>query len=370
MYPKRTNIPDLLRRWIEGSARYRDKRALDQVAGEDPFLQEALTGFRNHPEADHADRIRSARQRLVQRQRRTLVLPLWGRIAATLALILTAGGVIYFFSNPSSGSREIALEERAPLSEVQEAPAGREPEPDRIADRAVEKKSPPSGARSLPQPEKTAPDREPSIAKRSLPAPPPEAPSAGVAEDLAVTDETVVVGIVVDTSGLPIAGAMVALPERQTTAVSDQEGRFELPADLRTPAQLTVTKSGYSDTMLAIVPRTETIRITMLAAPEAAAAEYAAPQATPQGGFTAFERYISREMAAQTPRLKARRSDARPFARMAFTIDSTGRPQRAQVLEASHPERNDRLLQLLQNGPSWILTPGSDTLRMTYTIYY
>lgn len=87
---------DLLRRWISGDANLNDERSLEGMAADDPFLADALEGYRQLPEATHARSLTSLKKQLRERSqsgeqsRGGLLL----RIAAVGVCLLAAWFVI------------------------------------------------------------------------------------------------------------------------------------------------------------------------------------------------------------------------------------------------------------------------------------
>ncbi|HFA48787.1 MAG TPA: hypothetical protein ENJ95_07205 [Bacteroidetes bacterium] len=82
-----------LNRWISGAATRSDERSLEALAKEDPFLADALEGYRNRPEADHARSVTKLkadlRKRTGKKQNKRTVFYL-ARIAAAGVLLLGA----------------------------------------------------------------------------------------------------------------------------------------------------------------------------------------------------------------------------------------------------------------------------------------
>lgn len=81
-----------LRRWLRGETRRAEEQQLEQAAGNDPFLADALEGYRQFAEGDHEATLNRLRGRLKDRgkDRRGGFL-LW-RVAAAIVFVIIAGG--------------------------------------------------------------------------------------------------------------------------------------------------------------------------------------------------------------------------------------------------------------------------------------
>ena len=67
MKKETTNWRNLLNRWISGEADRSDERSLEALAKDDPFLADALEGYRSLPEADHARSVTKVKANLRKR---------------------------------------------------------------------------------------------------------------------------------------------------------------------------------------------------------------------------------------------------------------------------------------------------------------
>ena len=92
MKQQRTNWRTLLNRWISGEADRNDERSLEALTKDDPFLADALEGYRSVPEADHARSVTKLKANLRKRSEkkdRAVVFYL-KRIAAVGVVLLGA----------------------------------------------------------------------------------------------------------------------------------------------------------------------------------------------------------------------------------------------------------------------------------------
>ncbi len=120
-----------LRKWLTGDANRHDERALDASAKDDPFLADALEGYRSLPEADHAADVTKLKVRLRKQSesRRGAGFYLL-RIAAVGAVLVAAWVVLQQFQSSENAAAV------ADATSAEAPPAASETEPV-LADSAV-----------------------------------------------------------------------------------------------------------------------------------------------------------------------------------------------------------------------------------------
>lgn len=164
MKPSKTsNWQDLLNRWLSGRITAREEQELDRHAQKDPFLAEALEGYRQHPEGEHAERVAKLKARFQQQERRR-GFSVW-RIAAAVAILVVAG-IALWQVNTNSGQdlaqMETATEESdaeaterdlmPPASYDETTPTAAEPEIARTEDRQPVQSTPAAAPKAVPTP--------------------------------------------------------------------------------------------------------------------------------------------------------------------------------------------------------------------------
>jgi len=87
---KDRDIIQMLKEWLSGDAGYQKERELSDMAQDDPFLADALSGYQSLPTGDHEGRIAQIRERLNHTKKRRLVPPILWRVAAGGAIIIAA----------------------------------------------------------------------------------------------------------------------------------------------------------------------------------------------------------------------------------------------------------------------------------------
>lgn len=122
---KDRDIIQMLKEWLSGDAGYQKERELSDIAQDDPFLADALSGYQSLPAGDHEGRIAQIRERLNKTEKRRIVPPILWRVAAGGAIIIAAVFALRWVNNDSLQpiSQEITEtpsieEESAPTDEA------------------------------------------------------------------------------------------------------------------------------------------------------------------------------------------------------------------------------------------------------------
>lgn len=123
MIPKpEHSIGDKLRKWLSGDATLQDERNLDQLAEEDPFLKDALDGYREFPEDDHKARLNALKTRLQKQPTSYGSTPVYRlpRIAAAVVLLLALGS-LWFYINGSDAPEQLTMDREIVSPEAEES---------------------------------------------------------------------------------------------------------------------------------------------------------------------------------------------------------------------------------------------------------
>ena len=100
-----------LKKWIRGDVTWKQERTLDEMAANDPFLADALEGFRTVTEGEHQQKVavlqQQIQQQYEQKEARTSVF-YWQRMAAMIAFIILAIGGLWYVNNGLTEAEAIA----------------------------------------------------------------------------------------------------------------------------------------------------------------------------------------------------------------------------------------------------------------------
>lgn len=377
-----------LLRWITGEATRHDEQSLAGLAKDDPFLAEALEGYRSLPADGHAAAL--ARLKAGIRQRAE---PKRGagfyllRIAAVGTLLMVGILAVRPFLNKNSAEKATAyaptagteaavtadstsaaeaLTETTPEPQALEQTAAA-PAPKPAAKSASPSLNPEQDAADQPAPPiamieeialddapQAAPAKEAATAKpdadllrNNKPAAPPSLPPA--AKKTGVERE--VTGYVTDETGKPLAGTTVS--GGSTTTATDASGKYllSLPAGA---GSVTFSKPGFEDLEIALGPDNR-LDVEMsgqagLLTETTASKRMKAVAPKPKGGFKAFEKYIqdNRKMPAE-----AAKAGIKGSVTLRFLVSGDGTLSDFKVIEPLGFGCDEEAIRLLRQGPKW-----------------
>jgi len=107
------NMITLLRRWLSGEGRASDERALDAAMRDDPFLAEAMEGYRAFADSDHEAHIAKLRARLQEKSRPNQKSGLYflPRAVAIAASVLVLAGMGWWIFRESPDNQMLSKNE-------------------------------------------------------------------------------------------------------------------------------------------------------------------------------------------------------------------------------------------------------------------
>lgn len=298
---------DLLKRWLRGDVGYKDEQQLNEHAASDPFLADALDGYRSLPGADHKEQLQGLKARLQEKQRSKKGGVYWMRIAASV-LVLVVAFVAFWVINQSpeeamTTQNEVPIdvvqgqEEEHSLAQLDETPS------EAAEEVAIEEDTPISIENALPRAKPSTIPRQRKlittdgisldnegqqepiamVEEEVLPDAnlmehdifkdkgevPPQKESAPIAYDDEVdaivskpeakraapapsSNQVIISGKVVDgNNSEPLIGANVLINGTTQGAVTDFDGNFVLPVSADTNAvELVVSYTGYAQSIV------------------------------------------------------------------------------------------------------------------------
>jgi hypothetical protein len=288
---------ELLQKWQSGDFTQADEQALQTLARGDAFRQEALEGFLLSAEHDHAQQLDRLRLRLrpAQPREKRRWLPLGLRVAAALALLLSAW---WFWRQPAPlpTDQTVALETpTAPAEQtpsVAAAPAPSEADPTAAAPNRARPEAGPGSAAAAP----AAPPTREEEAKTA-----PTATNADMAAEPAAAP--------------PAAAALPATDDASSADALRQESAK------KESAPETVENIGEDDVPTALNSAPRPARQKAKASP--------VQGSEPVGGWPAFRQYLNDK--ARLPEA-ARQNNVSGVVRLRFALDAQGRPGGFTVL--------------------------------------
>lgn len=328
---------ELLRRWISGEARWADERRLDQAAGEDPFLTDALKGYRSHADADHAGSLRRMHERYHQKRNSKpalLYLRRYAAIAATIVLAIVLWQILDRQIDPAP----------ATLSESKPAPAAEAP-------------TTPDEHDTFVQTEETTIATQPSAPVKPARRTPDKEIATAPADPL---DKALA-----DTPEFAAEGEEVRIEAPATADMALQEMEKDLAKEVTQEAKPTPDSDDAPFEQTA----NETIQLNRAAAKKKAAAPGAATALKapePEGGFAKMERYVRKNLRYPT---EAKANGISGDVTVRFQISADGSPSQLEVVTGIGYGCDEEAKRLLREGPKWRVA-NTTTTWITYTIQF
>jgi hypothetical protein len=426
---RKTNLTELLRRWVQGEANRRDEAELEQAARSDEWLAEAMEGYRRRPEADHARRLARMREKLADRPRRRMS-PVWIRVAAALALLMAVGLALRLaiggppdaglaqtetqadrpnadetttfegLAADEDGSQPAVMAEpaapnrrRSPAQPENSAAAQpatgaavmAEPAPeekiDLSADFAAESKTQAEAAAAPVAIDAAGPGSERAKAAPYVSAPTMAAPSAPLAQPggapfSRLPNSRQITGLVLDGAGEPLVGVTVVAAGSNAGVVTDFDGRFRIQID-NSVQQLVASYVGFNAKTIPVPSDVTQLTIT-LEENAASMSEVVVIGRQPKHSARRSSSALTTATREATPEGGLRRferyvRDAWPAdtpngqATLRFDLDSQGRPVNIMVASRTDEAVAAAAIRILQAGPRWQTPNGQAGSQISYT---
>ncbi len=317
---------ELLRRWISGTARLADERRLDETAGDDPFLNEALQGYRRHAAEDHEAALQRLRHRYRQQDRRSPTLLYLRRFAAIAAAVALAVVVWQVLDRQAPTAP-------ATLSESRQSPDTPPPSPGLAATTtAPTEMNAPAQPATTEQPAKTKPGANPPIIKISPETGQSDEISAEPAGNLAMADDAAVSTEAAPTPAVSSPSAEIAVQEEESVAETKAFESAKTAIDSDKKAAPTVGD---------FLPKSNRA---------AAAKKDKIPVATPEGGFDAMKKFVRKNLRYPE---QARLNGISGEVVLEFLVLDDGSLDQIKVVKGLPYGCNDEAIRLLKAGPKW-----------------
>lgn len=401
------HIDQLLHRWIDGDVTRREEQRLEQLAQDDPFLAEALQGYRHFADSPHRERLDDIQTVLKKKYPATdsgasfSISPRLA-VAATVLLLIVAAFWLLMPNTPDTiteanqtvteeASSEEALkpvENSIPddqAGEVGTLADGREDtEEDTglpIDPEEVENATPPPATPPPPAVNEQIAARDRSTDTISLLAEQESAPADNLSRTLpsvvepttlsATSTQRKINGQVIAPSGTPMSGVRIKAAGTTAQTITNQQGEYELTFDASVKS-LEVQSANRPAERIPIPEGQQYIRITLdapVAQPSSSVAEQAddaakkqkpAPSASgtaltgelaePIGGFKRFERYINRNLRYPNAALEQQVSGS---VVLSFIVQDNGSVTAVQVISGPGAGLHEEAIRLLIEGPRW-----------------
>jgi hypothetical protein len=317
-----------IQRYHRGEMSASERHSLEKAALDDPLLADALEGYA-HTRTAAAD-LKALQNRLQQRIGRdekksfSLTGSPWLKIAALFVLIAGAGWLAFQTFSEKDSVVRTTLDSRESVPRTLEN--------DSIT--TVQTVAPPVAGDTVGRNQEVVAAR----ANRQIPV---VSPQAGTTSGTATTDATASAEQAEEASG--------AARLQEQGAVSDM-ATLRNQAPVSTAREATDTaRQTEAFAELKNEKRVETARSRTL--PPAAVSAPAVIPAEPEGGWTAFNRYITDNR--QSVQNTGKRAATKGTVELQFDIDKEGNPTNILVIKSLCERCDAEATRLLKDGPQW-----------------
>ena len=411
-------IQDRIRELHAGKLSEADSIRLHEIARENPFVADALEGFKNHPDSSHSTNLDHLAQqiKLGRRTRRRWLMPnlTVTAIAASVIIIVAAYSVMTRFDRDESESVYVLVSPDSLPTDSTIPTIAYEPPTDLKADQSVP---------APPVREKSNTGAVASVEKSEEKTVTPNSNAAGSDQSTGITNssapstaresrdmEADVIAVetyakedagyfanqldpdlmarrssgrVIELTGQPLIGASLNVSKTNLTTTTDLNGRYELYLPLPV-TEVEIYQGGYKDTTL-LLRQGEEDRTIILSSSilmnEPMLAGAATKTHTTQANRPAGESERSKEneepslplflqQNAQVP-LRSNFYDPGSDVTLEFEVNTKGKPEQIRILSSTGTQKqNEEAIRLVKKYPRWICEKDVYPCRVTYTMYF
>jgi cytoskeletal protein RodZ len=321
-----------IQRYLDGKMDPAGMHALERAALEDPFLADAIEGFRemrpNLKEDIMEMQNKLSEKKKEERKRR------WIPIAIALLLLLSFGGW-FMFREDGGGQQQIAKQEGSQPATQEMTQASQ----DSMANSGADNKA---GTQSNANKDLTASKPDNTKAEESKPAEVASTKAAKAATGTEPATSTEVAPAAAPVASVDAAARKANESAKKTlTAPAKSEAELSKQADAQTAAPTARKKGAYQFETLEMAKNVE-----------------------PVTGWNAFAKYIQSNMQ-------------RPAGGMHGTVGTNfivapdGSISDIVVVKSLHPDYDKEAVRLLQNGPKWKASNGGDkAVKAVYNVVF
>lgn len=397
-----------IQRYLQHKMDAKEMHAFERAMMNDPFLADAIEGYRKSNDAIAANHLTEIERQLTANKQKAKVVPLpmrkaaWWKVAAIVLLIVSGGALSHMlFNNPvtnKNATPQIAQTEskEIPVAKDSIGPAEnaiptQKPFPNKESLTFKKKTAPgiskePEAISGAAQPTQTKQDTlqiamadkikdERETFARASPAPVTKAQQSDEAGSVKTMSTNVTQnefkGKVIDETGKPLPFASVVPKNSNKGTSTDSGGNFILKAP-DSVLQIDVSSLGFATARAKIKSDQLDNRIILKedrsSHSEVVVTGYESQRkrnitgsvteienkeqsgGEPQGGWKKFDNYVKREIKNFKDRTGTPYNKA---VSLEFSIDEKGRPTDIQIKENADKAIADKVIQILKNGPTW-----------------
>ena len=363
---------ELLKKWLDGSIKWKEEKQLRNQAKEDPFLADALDGFDALPEIDHTHTINALEQKLQDRiikKKKPVAYPL--RAIAAAALLLLSAGIWWNIQNNLNQST---------LAEKQLPPAPASPIMEKAVPKSdadiststkiiVENRSKENRNASL----KTTPTNELAVVQKELSTTTlsNDQESTAFVQEVAPESSTVpsmaVESVAINPEEAPATQSSIIAMDKTASEVTTNKAESIIAAEAEGIAYIDEAHAARSAPAAMVDERgIHAIAATKSKKSRATKRKLSdTPEVLPVGGMDAFKEYIKTNKVY--PEV-AKAASIQGTVFLAFSLDKDGTVKDVEVTESLHPACDAEAIRLLQEGPKWISPTGIGYCEISFSL--
>ncbi len=393
-----------IQRYLQGKMSAAEMHALEKAALQDPFLSDAIEGYRETSSVTAQQYLNEINAELQEEKQESKIVPIkknnqWLRIAAIIILLAGVGVIGTYFFKKSNNQNQIAQvnnNETKKQSTTKDSVETVKPETsvntnavpviaknnkkknihsvkkekasEPYIDTANEKNS--LASISIASEQNAGVDRTfiPLTAQRNNDSnqyflDSPQYSLKTITSDLNVTAANTFAGKVVDENKNPVPGAMVETNDKGTVVVTDLNGNFVLQKN-DSLLHVQTTAVGYENKNVLLKPHEAnliTIEQNQSALNDVVVTGYGTKRkqsenqtATPVGGWQNFNNYVITKLNEDST--KENYMTNNDMVELEFLIDDAGNPYNIKITKPLDNKRNSKAIDILKHGPRWTNT--------------
>jgi len=392
-----------IQRYLQGKMSAAEMHALEKTALQDPFLSDAIEGYRETSSATAQQHLNEINAALQEAKQDSKIIPIkknneWLRIAAIIVLLAGVGVIGTFFFKNSNKQNQIAQvknKEQEKQNTIKDSV-----ETAKLETLLVNKNAAPVIAQNKKQQKTYLPKKQKPVkphistdtnnetnpiayanvsSEKNTEADKTFAPltaqqnsdsseyfldspqyfSKTRVRGLQVTAANTFAGKVVDKNNKPIAGAFVST-NAKNGVVTDLNGNFTLQKN-DSLLHVNTTAVGYVNKNVLLKPDDSnliTLEPNQSALSDVVVTGYGVKRkksdnqaATPVGGWQNFNNYVMTKLNEDSTKENYMSDD--DIVELEFLIDGDGNPYNIQITKSLDDKRNSKAIDILKSGPRW-----------------
>jgi hypothetical protein len=366
-----------IEQYLQGKLSPAEMHALEKIALSDPFLSDAIEGFRSSDMDTAKNDLLAIQERILQEKKSTRIIP-WMRIAAIFILLAGVGGFGWYLLNNNAENKELA--QQNPLRKIADTitipapaqqPATENRLPEAVPPVVPGKKAGDLAVRSENQKKATEAEAELAMLRSKTTAARSADQAAANRETLTALDDKAILpepvaaanaGItrVGNLSVLTVSGSISAgtlsgpVPETALNSITSLGNLSNLTVTGTVPAGAITTRNDLSEVVVTGY-RTKSEKRLLGASVQQQKSEEIS-EVSPVNGWPAFKNYLTEKTS--TPRSRDIGGKLSGMIEAELNLNRRGKVIDVTILSTFNTSLNELLIRLIKDGPDWLLANG------------